>query len=86
MEKKAAGQRGLLWAGTWKPWNTVKGGGGGIDKDGNDSVAPATALAGHQVKEGGRAPNDCSRRGERTEAEEAEPGISKRDKNGGKEV
>lgn len=37
-------------------------GGGGVDNGNIDSVAPTTALAGDQVKEGGRAPTDCSRK------------------------
>ncbi len=39
-----------------------EGGWGGYKGD-IDSVAPTTALAGDQVKEGGRAPTDCSRKG-----------------------
>lgn len=35
---------------------------GGGNKGDIDSVAPTTALAGDQVKEGGRAPADCSRK------------------------
>lgn len=59
--EKTTRQRGLLWAGMWKRRNTVTGG-GGVDNGNIDSVAPTTALAGDQVKEGGRAPTDCSRK------------------------
>lgn len=42
-----------------------RGGGGG--KGNIDSVAPTTALAADQVKEGGRAPTDWSRKEGKTE-------------------
>lgn len=57
--EKTTRQRGLLWAGMWKRQNTVRWG----NKGDIDSVAPTTALAGDQVKEGGREPTDCSRKG-----------------------
>lgn len=48
--------------------------GRGVYKGDVDSVAPTTALAGDQVKEGGRAPTDCSRKG-KEQREKAEGGI-----------
>ena len=42
--------------------------GGGRGNKGNiDSIAPTTALAADQVKEGGRAPTDWSRKEGKTE-------------------
>lgn len=38
------------------------GGGGGARGDIDSSVAPTTALAGEQVKEGGTAPTGCFRK------------------------
>lgn len=56
--EKTTKQRGLLWAGMWKRQNTARG-----ENKGNiDSVAATTVLAGDQVKEGDRAPTDCSRK------------------------
>lgn len=43
---------------------------GGGDKGDIDSVAPTTALAADQVKEGGRAPTDCSRKRKNREKKE----------------
>lgn len=43
----------------------IQSGGGG--KGNIDSVAPTTALAADQVKEGGRAPTDWSRKEGKTE-------------------
>lgn len=56
--EKTTRQRGLLWAGMLKRQNTARG----RNKGDIDSVAPTTALAGDQVKEGGRVPTDCSRK------------------------
>jgi len=48
--------RGLLW----NVEEAAHSEGGGGPTGDIDSVAPTTARAGDQVKEGGRAPTDCS--------------------------
>lgn len=50
---------------------------GGGDKGDIDSVAPTTALAGDQVKEGGRTPTDCSRKGGKNRERKQSEGYRK---------
>lgn len=52
----------------------MRGREGGENKGDIDSVAPTTALVGDQVKEGGRAPTDCSRK-RKEQRQKGERGI-----------
>lgn len=58
-------------------YSEERGGGGGGRKGDIDSVAQTTALAGDQVKEGGRLPTDCSRKGKEQREREKREGYRK---------